>query len=224
MEAERSLALLRLFTPPAYNPRYVSHLVLKGHEDRMTTSYFVLRKDQLSSYRQEAVTKEMSPLALTSERINDLFDQGLETLHELLLVPTKPSPFLRLLFDSLLLYSRSLLFPDISDRLVYTMTALESLLLRDKNESIQDNLARRIAFLAGDSPRERKEINRVVKVAYGLRSSFVHKNRRCDENEMQILVIFYRAVWRCLIGLVDLHGSIADQDALIQQIEDRVFT
>jgi hypothetical protein len=49
--------------------------------------------------------------------------------------------------SSILTYSRGMTFPDISDRLVYLLSALESLFLKDTSEIIQQNLTERIAFV-----------------------------------------------------------------------------
>lgn len=58
---------------------------------------------------------------------------------------------------------------DLSDRIVYILTALESLFLKDGSEPIQQNLAERLAVSTTDNANERMDIIRNTKAVYKLR-------------------------------------------------------
>jgi len=57
-----------------------------------------------------------------------------------------------------LIYSRNSIATDISDKLLFVLVALESMLLKDSNEPLQKNIGERMAFLVGDSAQSRKVI------------------------------------------------------------------
>ena len=79
--------------------------------------------------------------------------------------------------NSILTYSRGLTFPDISDRLVYSLSALEGLFLKDQSESIQQSLAEKIAFSAYADANERMKVVAVCKKIYAARSQYIHHGR-----------------------------------------------
>ncbi len=82
--------------------------------------------------------------------------------------------FQRDLFDALLLYSRSSLQKELADKLVYILVTMESMLLKNSNEPIQQNISERLAIFIGNSIQEKQEIIKVVKDIYALRSAFIH--------------------------------------------------
>jgi len=73
----------------------------------------------------------------------------LENLNRLAL--DRSTEFCRSLYDALILYSRQAVAVEVSDKLVFTLSALESMLLRDGNEPIQKTLGERMAFLIGQT-------------------------------------------------------------------------
>ena len=126
------------------------------------------------------------------------------------------------LYDALILYSRQSLALEISDKLVFTLAALESLLLRDSSEPIQKNLGERMAFLVGQSVPERKEIAKNVEDVYRIRSAFVHHGQ--TPQHVESLDRFLRAVWTTLLKLLSLVDQYPTKAALISALEDQKFS
>jgi len=60
------------------------------------------------------------------------------------------------------------------DRLIHSLVAVESLLLKDQNEPIQASLGYRMAMLTETNADNRIRAEKEVRDAYGLRSRFVH--------------------------------------------------
>jgi hypothetical protein len=58
----------------------------------------------------------------------------------------KLSRFKQRVRSSILAYSKGITLHDINDRLVYTLSSLEGLLLKNSSEPIQQNLGERMAF------------------------------------------------------------------------------
>jgi len=72
-------------------------------------------------------------------------------------------------------------------RFIKLITALESLLLFDENEPIQNNIAERSAFLLSKKFEERKEIKKTIKTFYKKRSRVVHHG----EGSISISDLYY---------------------------------
>ena len=96
----------------------------------------------------------------------------LENLHRL--ASDLSTKFSRSLYDALILYSRQTLAVEVSDKLVFTLSALESMLLRDSSEPIQKNLGERMAFLIGQSAPHLYFNLTTTTETYKIRSAFVH--------------------------------------------------
>jgi hypothetical protein len=62
----------------------------------------------------------------------------------------------------------------INDRLVKAVVALESLLVLEKREAVQNNIAERAAYVLGKDFETRKNIKRFIKKVYEYRSETVH--------------------------------------------------
>src|SRR5262249_20371022 len=91
--------------------------------------------------------------------------------------------------SSILTYSKGMTLPDINDRIVYTISALEGLLLRNPTEPLQQNLAERIAFLLFKQAEARWETVRNVRKVYDMRSKYIHHRVSLgDERELEMFV------------------------------------
>lgn len=105
--------------------------------------------------------------------------------------------------DSLVIYSKNILLHDISDRILYILVALESLLLRNNSESIQQNIGERLAFAIGKDANDRKSIVNNVKEVYSHRSKFVHHGIEIDTDK-KVLNDFMRYAWIFIQGLFNI--------------------
>lgn len=99
------------------------------------------------------------------------------------------------------LYSRNSLAREVADKLVYILVSLESILLKDSNEPIMQNIGDRMAFLIG-KPEERLEIVKNVKDVYGLRSSFIHHGKDISFENIESMKIFMRNSWQVNLFLI----------------------
>jgi hypothetical protein len=82
---------------------------------------------------------------------------------------------------SILSYSKGLTVREIGDRLVYSLSALEGLFLRNESEPIQQNLGERLAFLLHKNPVERQDVVRNVREIYGIRFRYIHHQKSVSE-------------------------------------------
>ena len=136
-----------------------------------------------------------------------------------LLAKQDKSPFQEHLLETLLLYSKSSISNDLSDRLVFILVALEYLLLKNKSEAITRNFARRFSVLLGENDERRAELEQRVRDIYKSRSNFIHHAEKV--RDMELLTNFMRDAWclmmRVLLELSDRYQTKADFISSIDQ-------
>jgi hypothetical protein len=142
----------------------------------------------------------------------------LARLHDLAL-NNKGTELRKSLYEAILIYSRNNLTTDLSEKLLFVLVSLESLLLRDGTEAIQGNLAERLAFLAGPTLDERKAIVETTRTVYRLRSNFVHHGKAVEE--VEALEQFLDYAWRALATVLTEVDKFASHADLISYLNDR---
>lgn len=141
---------------------------------------------------------------------------GFDNVSELLTLE-RGSKFQDVLLDAVLLYSRGTREKDLAGRLVYTLVALESVLLRNDTEPIQQNVGERMAFLIADTVEKRKAAIRNLKDAYALRSRFVHQGHTIDE--LETVRSFVLDAWVLFLELAKASRKYDTKEQLIDHLE-----
>jgi hypothetical protein len=218
-EATKSISFLRIFTGSALHPEITSFCGLRGstHTDGLTLIYFKDKEDFVGM-SDEIVGPSPTPQILTNNDIAKFFQLGLGTIDRLLNSESLSS-FCGDVLDALLLYSRAGTSKDVADKLVYMLAALESILLKNSSEPIQQNLGERLAFLIGENVEDRKNIISNVRDVYRLRSAFVHHGTSIDD--LKTLEIFMLNVWVAVIRLISVTDHFKTKNDFISSLDDR---
>lgn len=181
-EAEDGLAMLQVFSIGTIVPGARCYWTLFGSERVEQYAYFALDTNEVKPllggsgyYRFRNSTASISSVLLA-----ELKRRGLDIASGLLRM-SKRNDFQEKLLEALLIYSRSAIQEEMSEKLLYILVALESFLIRDETEPIQQNLSERIAFTIGRNVVERQAIVKAVRKAYGLRSRFMHHGEEIDD-------------------------------------------
>jgi hypothetical protein len=86
------------------------------------------------------------------------------------------------------------------DKLVFVLSGLESLLLRNSTEHIQTNLGERIAYFLESTANMRREVIALVKRVYDIRSKYIHHGiEQIDLKELKDLGDFLPLAFRMLV-------------------------
>ena len=216
-EAEKSISLLRFFSPANLVPEIVSYCMVFGKGNVETTKYFLIQEDMLVYTNQSSVKKALPFWVVNNADISKFKVGGLETLSKLLSEDNK-TEFKGKLLDSLLWYSKSSLAKNMADKLVYILVALESILLKNEDESIQQNISERIAFFIGRNLNERKSIIKNFKRIYSLRSSFLHHGREIED--LETLKEFMFNAWRFFDVLILNIDRFDTKEQFLEKIEE----
>jgi hypothetical protein len=150
--------------------------------------------------------------------IREIRELGLDKMSAVLTSQHR-SEFQQVVLDAWLLYSRCSLESSPEGKLIYVLSALESLLLRNSQEPIQENLAHRLAFLLTTNVDERKQIIRTVKDTYSLRSRFVHHGAGIEDYDK--VQNFLRLVSHFFLGLAERTERFVTREEFLEDIETR---
>ena len=211
--AQDATALLRFLSPANFDSRLVSYCAPDSGAVR------VLREVFMSNRRIDTVSESAHDERMIDWYVDQSFERlpgVIESLHRLAL--RRSTRYQENLYDALLLYSRQASATEISDKLIFALSALESMLLRDSNEPIQKNLGERMAFLIGQSMQQRKDVVRNVDAVYKIRSAFVHHGHR--SRHVHTVDRFLVNAWATFAKLLDLSMVYRTKDGLIGALED----
>jgi hypothetical protein len=170
VETESAVAMMRFACPYIMNPWVwcpIDPTFVAGFGG--TTLLHV--EERQIVYEHSALPAEMSIWHLHEPDAKDIFDQIWKYGHNLIVI--ERNEFQSILLNSLIHYSKSLLKPDISERLMYIITALEMLFV-GRNEQMAKSLSERLAIILATSPDERLHVATAIGNAYDDRSRFVH--------------------------------------------------
>lgn len=142
---------------------------------------------------------------------------GLDTLSSIYL-KQNPSDFETAILNMSYLYSKAAFTSEPMAKLVYMLSALESTLLKNENEPIQQNLAERMAIFSAQELEKRKDIVKNVKAVYGLRSKYLHHGHSI--NELEQLGKFFINVWVFFVSLINNSNRFKTKDDFLAAIDD----
>lgn len=187
-EAERTVAMLRCLSPSVYFPDAITRIALAGWEgDRGREHYFVKEGaiDHFGTGRRNPEIDNKDWRLSNTEREEMRVLGWNET--EGLLRDDKLNELEKLCLEALLTYSRSAVVSALPDKLLYVLTALETVLL-PSDDIVPHNLAQQvvgegIALLNGKSLSQRKEILVRTRTAYELRHALLRREETRDELE-----------------------------------------
>lgn len=211
-----SVALLRFISEANLTCKIRSYVTPLGMEREDTLSELHIENGAIKNTISRALRSGTA--AWNVDKARHLLPGLLEQLDGLA-SDTASTELRKSLFESLLIYSKNTLTLDPSEKLVFVLVSLESLLLRDSSEPIQGNLAERLAFLVGESLEERKAVVAITKSAYALRSRFVHHGR--EINDLETLNKFLMLAWQGLANLINNLDNFARREDLISYLNDR---
>jgi len=126
--------------------------------------------------------------------------------------------FNKKVYEALKIYSKHTLKNNPFDKLLYILTALESILLRNNTEPILQNLADRIAFSIEKSSNGRQDIARTIRKVYSIRSNYIHHGVQTIEEREEIDKLL-DITWRMFIFLAQNINHFKTKEDFIKALE-----
>jgi hypothetical protein len=217
-ESERAVAALRVYQVAATTtPEVTSYCALLGRENVEGIKHLEMEGGRIRSFADRSVGEPVLHWHLSDRDVREYTRSlGFEEAGKLLALG-KRTKFQETLLDALLLYSRSTREKDIAGKLVYTFAAMESVLLRNDTEPIQQNVGERMAFINQKTAEKRREVIRNYKTVYALRSRFVHHGHTIEERDT--VWRFMIEAWALFTNLAKASPRFETKEALIDHLE-----
>lgn len=217
-EANKSLALARVFTHSSILPSKTSPCVLWGTGHIDMSLVFLVEDGKFGGSRQAILSPDSRAVFLNTQHIDYSFKIGLQRLHDIL-IANKRSELDEAVLEAVLLYSRCTVAKEPTDKLVYILVGLESILLRDPNEPVTQSLSERIAFLVARDLEKRKQVVQAIKKAYKLRSDFLHHGASFES--LEILRQLMEIAWNAVRGLIGSTCELKTRKELLDYLDDQ---
>lgn len=217
-ELSKTLSVLRFISPAVFHPLWINGAYEYGWNmyESEKVVFFSEKNKKFSiteNIRDSKIYWEIDKEAL------DYICEGKNNKFQQLLTTSNPSSFQSKLINGLTIYSKSVLKRDISDKLIYVLVALESLLLKNENEPIQQNLSDRIALIFASETKKRKETVQIIKKIYSIRSKFIHHGQPTLQ-QIETLKSFLYIAWMTMNILIENHRNFNTKEDYLEKIDD----
>jgi hypothetical protein len=213
--AEEAVALLRFLSPANWVLGHQSYCVPLGRERIEIGVELFVRYGKFNGGSEAALNRAKPFWNVEKER--DFHPGLIESLDDL--SRNRITEFRRELLNAMLQYARNSISALTSDKLVFVLVSLESLLLKDGSEPITKNIGERMAFLVGQTVGERKAVIKCVTETYQVRSKFIHHGETVDDSV--VVERFFELAWQCLRSLLHRRNDFKTKAALIEELENR---
>ena len=214
--SEAALSMLRLFSSEILHPYGWSLCSVDGLSASEGNLRFVLKEGVPVSMLQ-SLPDGLREWRISSEQLDRLLSTGLGAACDLLQEKSR-TDLEEVLLRALRHYSISALKKDPSEKLLYIVTALESLLLGGKEEGqIAQNFRDRFAILRGRDLASRLKAQKRAGLIYGIRSRFVHGG--FPAQDLPLLEEFMMDAWIVFTSLLRNRRFAETRDLFIKSID-----
>jgi hypothetical protein len=218
-EIDRTMSILRFFSAANYHPAKICYSAPLGRQHRDSYTYLTVTEGRFVGHRAGLVDRSRPYWNLGHQDLNTWAPE-LAVLDKLLNREAL-TDFQEAVLDALILYSRSSLARQVSEKLIYILIALESVLLKDQGEFIQDAVSLRMAYMQDVPVEKRRAIIANVKTVYKLRSSFIHHGHNIGIDDTKLLTEFMTNAILSLGALIPLAASEITKEEFFNRLEDR---
>jgi hypothetical protein len=218
-EIDKTVGILRFLSPANFHPAKICYSAPFGSQHVDTYRYLIVNDGKIVAHYAGLTDKSRIHWNLTNNDLATWLPE-LQILSSLLAAEDL-TDFQEALLEALTLYSRSSLAKHASDKLIFILTALESIFLKDRGEFIQDSISLRMAFMQDVSVDGRRKIIDNVKTVYALRSSFVHHGHDIDMAHTKTLTDFMMNAWLSLAALILLAAKNITKKEFFDYLENR---
>jgi hypothetical protein len=222
--AQTIISVLSIFSGAVLIPDIKCLTNLKGFEHEAVSNAFIefnRKQGQVftfeSAIAEKAATRTMR---LSKKDIAELQAIGLDKLSSLL-IKKSLSEFERQVLHSVLLYAKAAFTSDPTEKIIYILTSLESLLLKSDTEPIQHNLSDRFSIFYGKDINEKKELIKILKEIYEIRSRYLHHGQ--SRGELDLISNFLWHVRLFYLKLLHFTESYTSKEQFLTSIDDQKY-
>jgi len=185
---EKILSFMSLFSKGAFLVDSPTIFNLEGMEYLQKKYYFELDEGKITKIEDGAFERNIDSFI-----IDDFIIQGMEQFGKRtfcsILSAADNSQFEATYVNSVLIFAHGVRQKTYQEKLLYILTSIELLLLKNSKEHIVTNVSKRFAFLA--APDKQNEVRGLFEYCYKVRSDFIHHFiKRSDSEKVQHLLVY----------------------------------
>jgi hypothetical protein len=215
-QIELVVAVLRFFAPAHMDVGLATRLARWGHVPPRTETVLLLGEgDRCVELTMRALEKPGAAV-LDDEMLQVLMNAGLREVRDVL-EREERTELEAALLNGMATFGRAALTTDLRERLVWYCAGLESVLLKDSNEPIVQNLSERLALLAYDAADQRLAAVEDVRRAYSLRSNFMH--HAVDVSDRATVGRLARHGVQLFLRIIKRRGTLTTKKDLAERVD-----
>jgi hypothetical protein len=214
------IKLFKCFSPTAFIPEIPSYFNRKG-QTNIPQTYIFLYETNFPNIISSVDEKSDFLFRIDNKTIEEFSKLKYSQAFDIVL-KENASDFENTFFNIVSLFSKSISSITFQDKLIYSLVALEVLLLKNETEPIQHSIGIRLAFLNRKNIEDRKKVIKLVKDAYKLRSSYIHHGKIKTQNVL--LQELQHLVWQSIINVIRSIDKFKSQSDFVNYIEDLILS
>lgn len=220
-EVEQAMVLLRFYSPFALDPELPCLFGPLGKKHVPSTNVWVL---DTSTFPTTIARSDVlpPPIFTLSKRVLDQMMNGGFRRASGLIRQHSRSDLEKLVFRCISIFVHGIETVDSLDRLVFTLAAIETLLLVGDNGPIQQTVALRLGYLCADTADERRNVRSILTTAYSQRSRYLHHGQ--EDRDIAVLRELQRYVWLAINNVIMLSEHLKEPTDLYDLIEQSVLS
>lgn len=216
-----AVGLLRLFSVASISASIYSPVDLLGASTVPTYTYFTSNSGSIETSGASVLPKNVDHWRLSASQIQTFKTADMDLTARLLDIESL-SEFGKSIRSAALAFSKSLTFPTLSDRVLFALSSVEALFLKDGGEPIQQNVGDRMAFLIGSSADERMKIVENLKRIYSVRSQYIH--HRVNAAEAEYLDAGFRSIRAAIFAAIANLEKYQTRMEFLEAIDRRKYS
>ena len=220
-EARKFLDIVGIYSLAGLSPRMSSGAYIKGSQ--FTEGAHMISFDERGSLGLKSTLLNIESrvfIEINSTIYKHFWEYGFGIISRIL---SKESltKFEAKVLNFTFLYSKVGSTADPIEKIVYALSALESILLKNGDESIIQNLSERLAFSIAEGIEMRREVIRNVRNIYGIRSRYIHHGQKKEElKDIQTFLFYMRTFHKNIL----IHTSeYTSKETFINALDDMKF-
>jgi hypothetical protein len=217
-ETDISLAVLQFFSPAALIPESTNYISRMG-QISVLESHVFLFEGELPVIMAYFDDNRYPFWHLGEKELSKLEEFGINMFSNLI-SRKNLSKFEETCLTSIRYYSKAISFRKFPDRLVFLIVSIETLLLMDKNEPIQENVTRRLAILTKSLAQQQVNVISTLSKAYQRRSSYLHHGEIISD--MNMLKDLQLIIWTAIERAVHFTSKFITKSEFINYLEEKI--
>ena len=217
-QSEKALAILRFFSLANLLPQKNSYCTLFGKENVQRMRSILVQENRAPIFSGGSLGLASSFWILDNKVMAMSRNGGLDILGNML-ADEKRTKFQNSILEAIYIYSKSALAKELTDKLVYICVALESFLLKNNSEPVQQNLGERMAMITFQASDRRKSLIKNVRDVYMVRSAFIHHGQSVSSHKIEIMKEFMLNAWTFLCRVILNSHRFLTKEELIDAVD-----